>query len=97
MEVRNGDGKMASELMRSERKLEDRVIALEKAADRLNAGLKNTPTREELHEVKLGLEGARGEMKSLSVRLEGFTTALNAIEKPINLLVEQQLFRKDRS
>lgn len=93
--VRSGDGEVAKELARAEKALEERVIALEKAADRLNVGLKNTPTRGELHEVKIEMERLRGGMGTLSAKLEGITGALNALEKPLDLLVEHQMF-KDR-
>ena len=92
--VRSGDHRIASDLTRAEKALEDRVIELEKAADRLNLGLKNTPTRAELHDVKIEMERLRGGMGALGAKLEGITGALNAIEKPLDLLVEHQLFKE---
>lgn len=96
VQVLSGDGTIAKELTRVERALEERVIALEKAADRLNVGLKNTPTRSELHDVKIEMERVRGGMNTLSAKLESITASLNAIEKPLDLLVEHQMFKKDR-
>lgn len=83
-------------LSEEDARLAERVGELEKSVDRLKTGLKNTPTRAELHETQLEMRKLEGSINVLSERMQGVTTMMGKIEQPLSLLVEHQL-NLDRS
>ncbi len=64
-------------------RLEERVVALERATDRLAAQLKELPTRHEWHEVSTQIAEVRGELKATATAIEGLRALIARVEQPL--------------
>ena len=64
-------------------RLEERVVALERATDRLAAQLKELPTRREWHEVSTQIAEVRGELKATATAIEGLRSLIARVEQPL--------------
>ncbi len=64
-------------------RLEERVMALERATDRLAAQLKELPSRREWHEVSTQIAEVRGELKATATAIEGLRGLIARLEQPL--------------
>ncbi len=72
-------------------RLEERVVALERATDRLAGQLKELPSRREWHEMSAQIADVRGDLKATAAAVEGLQQVIQRIERPLQLLYEDRM------
>ena len=90
-EAKEDDDNVLRTVRHLETKTYGKITDIEKAIQRLEIGLKTTPTRAEYNETSLELERLSSGIKVMSERMDHLNATLTRVEAPLKMILEDKI------
>ena len=90
-DAEEGDNTVLNAVRHLEIETYSKISDIDKAIQRLDLGLRATPTREEFNEMNLELERLNSGIKVMSERMDHLNATLTRVEKPLMMIMESKL------